>query len=114
MGGSELRLGGVGGAFGCLGSGGDSMGQEGNLLETGSCGAPTRPDTPEGVPAARPVPQWHVTNGDMLLHACSAPSLGLIGSERSRRSSDPYVRGEGTSIRGDIREQGSVRFFFSQ
>lgn len=59
---------------GCLGSGGT----RGALLETGSCSAPSRPDTPEGVPAAQLVPRWHVTNGDMLLLACFVRSVGLI------------------------------------
>ena len=50
----------------------------GNLLETGSCSAPSRPDTPKGVPAAQLVPRWHVTNGDTLLLACFVRSGGRI------------------------------------
>lgn len=57
---------------------GGQHGTRGNLLQTGSCSAPSRPDTPEGVPAAQLVPRWHVTNGDTLLLACSVRSAGLI------------------------------------
>lgn len=64
------------GIFGCLGSGGGQCGTRGNLLETGSCNSPSRPDTPEGVPAAQLVPRWHVTNGDMLLLPCFVTSGG--------------------------------------
>lgn len=64
--------------MGVWAQGGGQHGTRGNLLETGSCSAPSRPDTPEGVPAAQLVPRWHVTNGDMLLLACFVRSVGLI------------------------------------
>lgn len=64
--------------LGVWAQGGGQHGTRGNLLETGSCSAPSRPDTPEGVPAAQLVPRWHVTNGDMLLLACFVRSVGLI------------------------------------
>lgn len=53
-------------------------GTRGNLPETGSCSAPSRPNAPEGAPAARLVPQWHVTNGDMFLLPCLVRSEAPI------------------------------------
>lgn len=54
------------------------MGQEGTRWRLAAAAPPSRPDTPEGVPAAQLVPRWHVTNGDMLLLACFVRSVGLI------------------------------------
>lgn len=59
---------------------GGQHGTRGNLPETGSCSTPSWPNTPEGVPAAHLVPQWHVTNGDMLLLPCFVRSVALIES----------------------------------
>lgn len=60
---------------------GDSIGTRENLPETGSCSTPSWPNIPEGVPAAQLVPQWHVTNGDMLLLPCFVRSVALIESK---------------------------------
>lgn len=67
------------GTFGWLVPGGRHKKRR-NLPETGSCSSPSWPNTPEGVPAAQLVPQWHVTNGDMLLLPCFVRSVALIES----------------------------------
>lgn len=67
------------GTFGWLVPGGQHE-TRGNLPETGSCSTPSWPNTPEGVPAAQLVPQWHVTNGDMFLLPCFVRLVALIES----------------------------------
>lgn len=58
----------------------------GNLAETGSCSTPSWPGTPEGVPAAQLVPQWHVTNGDMFLLPCFVRLVSLIENKTAGTS----------------------------
>lgn len=72
------------------------MRQGGNLPETGSCSTPSWPNTPEGVPAAHLVPQWHVTNGDMFLLPCFVRLVALIESNTAG-TSQIHMSGEGTS-----------------
>lgn len=60
---------------------GTARGQEGTCLRLAAAALPPAwPNTPEGAPAAQLVPQWHVTNGDMLLLPCFVRSVALIES----------------------------------
>lgn len=53
----------------------------GTLLRLAAAAVPPGPAHPRGVPAARLVPQWHVTNGDMLLLLGFVRSVALIESK---------------------------------
>lgn len=80
MGGSQVRLSQTTGwgHFWVVGPTETARGTRGNLPETGSCSTPSRPNAPEGAPAARLVPQWHVTNGNMFLLPCFVRLVALI------------------------------------
>ncbi|KAK9533584.1 hypothetical protein VZT92_008693 [Zoarces viviparus] len=82
MGGSQVKssqttdLGHLGGW-----SQGDSMGQEGTCPRRAAAALPPGLTHPRVCLLLQLVPQWHVTNGDMLLLPCFVRSVALIESQ---------------------------------
>lgn len=83
------------------------MGQERTCLRLAAAALPPGLTPPEGAPAAQLVPQWHVTNGDMLLLPCFVRSVALI--ESSAAGSIPQIHMSAESRQTHLQLQQTLR-----